>query len=184
MEKLLAVSLSFASALAFAAPATPEPAPQLLRDEELLNPEFVVQWLNDVGPKTDQEDARRFFSSGLKAKESENWSAAGKMFGESMIRYPSPHALFEYVDADIKMLAYVRAREGFPAWRIRDDMEYFLGFYEASLAANGVTKTLPASEVERIGQHIACIKEYLASPRQQADCQPVTIYFSKRKAGK
>ena len=184
MERLLAVSLSFASALAFAAPATPEPAPRLLSVEEAGNPEFVVQWLTETGPKTDQEDARLCFSYGLEAKQSRNWSLAVKAFNESMIRYPGPHALFEYADAVLRMLAQVRAREGFPAWRIRDDMEYFLGFYEASLAANGVTKTLPASEVERIGQHIACIKEYLASPRQQADCQPVTIYFSKRKAGK
>ena len=184
MEKLLAVSLSLASALAFAAPATPEPAPRLLEDEEVRNPGFVVQWLTETGPKADQEAARRFFSYGLEAKESKNWSAAGKMFAESMIRYPGPRALFEYADAKLRMLAYVRAREGFPAWRIRRDMERTLKLYETSLAANGVTKTLSAPEVERIGQHIACIKDYLASSRQQGDCQPVTIYFSKRKAKK
>lgn len=178
MQKLLAVFLCFASALAIAGASSPKEPAQLLSEQEARNPQFVVQWLGSTGPKTDQTDAKWFFSFGLKAKASRNWSAASKAFGESMRRYPGPQALLEYADADLKMLGQVRAREGFPSRLVRGDMEHALGFYESSLAANGVTRTLSPQEAKRLEQNVSCLKSYLLSSRPQRDCQPL-IYFSR-----
>lgn len=184
MQKLLAVFLLFASAFAIAASLLPKQPPQLLKEQEARDPQFVAQWLNSVGPKTDQKDARWFFSLGLKEKEAKNWSAASKAFGESMKRYPSPQALLEYADADLKMLGQVRAREGFPSKLVREDMEHALGFYEASIAANGVTKTLSPQEAKRLEQNVSCLKGYLQSPQPQSDCQPITYFSSGGPAKK
>jgi hypothetical protein len=183
MQKLLAVFLWFASALASAAASPPKEHQQLLNEQEVRNPQFVVQWLSSTGQKADQKDAKWFFSLGLKKKESNNWSAASKAFGESMIRYPSPHALLEYANSDLKMLGQVRARQGFPSKLVREDMEHALGFYEASLAGNGVTKTLSPQESKQVEQYVSCLKSYLLSSQSKSDCQP-TIYFSSGQAKK
>ena len=178
MQKLLAVFLWFASALAVASASPPEERAQLLSEDEVRNPQFVAEWLGARGTKVDQTDAKWFFSFGLKEKASRNWSAASKAFGESARRYPGPQALLEYADADLKMLGQVRAREGFPPGLLSEDMAHALGFYESSLAANGVTKTLSSREAKRLEQNVSCLKDYLRSSRPQRDCQPLT-YFSR-----
>ncbi len=177
MQKLSVVFLWFASLLSFAAPPVPKEFPRLISEQEARNPEFVSQWLTIAGSKADQGEARRFFSLGLRAKESQNWSAASKAFGESMRRYPSPHALFEYAESDLKMLGQVRSRDGFPSKLVREDMAYALGLYEASLAANKVTGTLLPAEAKRIEQYVYCMKNYLNSLQPQSNCQPLE-YFS------
>lgn len=170
-----------ASSWAIAFTTSPSIPSQFINDKDLKNHEFIANWLTNVGPsKTDREDADRFFSLGLKAKQAKNWSGAAKMFGESMMRYPSPHALYESADSELRMLRQVRAREGFPPERVRKDMNNALDLYESSLAANGVTKTLSAQEIERIEQYVFCLKSYLQSPQPQTDCQP-TVYFSSEQ---
>jgi hypothetical protein len=174
------MSLLAASVLA---PATSTPSkepPQLLKEQDVKDPEFVVQWLSSAESKTDQKDAKWFFSIGLKEKKSKNWPAASKAFGESMRRYPSPQALFEYADSDLKMLGQVRAREGFPPGLVREDMVHALRLYETSLAANKVTNTLSAQEAKRIEQHASCLKNYLESSAPQSDCQPLKYFSSER----
>jgi hypothetical protein len=177
MQKLLAVFLWFVSAFALAtAPLQKEPQ-QLLQEQQVRDARFVVEWLNSMGPKTNQKEAKWFFSFGLKEKEAKNWSAASKAFGESMIRYPSPQALLEYADADLRMLGPIRAREGFPSELVRGDMEHALGFYEAAVAANGVTRTLSSRDAKRLEQNVSCLKGFLQSHQQQNGCPPAR-YFS------
>lgn len=79
MQKLLAVFLWFASALAIAGSSPPKEPPRLLSEQEAKIPQFVVQWLGSTGPKANQKDAKWF--------------------------YPSPHALLEYAESDLKMLS-------------------------------------------------------------------------------
>lgn len=184
MQKLLALSLWFASAFASAASLLPKESPPLIKEQQARDPQFVVQWLSSMGPKTDQKDAKWFFSAGVKEKEAKNWSAASKAFGESMIRYPSPQALLEYADADLKMLGQVRARDGFPSKFVRGDMEHALGFYEAAVAANGVTKTLSIQDTKRLEQNVACLRTYLQSSQPQSDCQPTTYFSGSGQAKK
>lgn len=184
MQRLLVVFLWFASAFASAASLLPKEPQQLLKEQQARDPQFVVQWLNGMGLKTDQKDAKWFFSVGVKEKEAKNWSAASKAFGESMIRYPSPQALLEYADADLKMLGQVRAREGFPSKLVRGDMEHALGFYEAAVAANGVTKNLSPQDAKRLEQSVSCLRSHLQSSQPQNDCQPMTYFSSSGQAKK
>jgi hypothetical protein len=184
MRRLLALCLWFASAFASAASLAPKEPLQLLKEQQARDPQFVVQWLNSVGAKTDQKDAKWFFSVGLKEKAARNWSAASKAFGESMIRYPSPQALLEYAEADLRMLGQVRAREGFPSQLVRGDMEHALGFYEAAVAANGVTKTLSPQDAKRLEHNASCLRRHLQSPQPQTDCEPATYFSSGGQAQK
>jgi hypothetical protein len=181
IEKRLALFLWFASALAFAAP--PLDLSQLPEIDALRNPQFVVQWLNGAGQKARQEDAKRFFSFGLKAKDAERWSAASKAFGESMIRYPAPHTLLEYNYSHLRMLGEIHARKTFSTNEDRRYTGNALKLYEGSLAANGVTKTLSPQEIQDIEQYISCLKTYLRTSRPQTDCPP-TVYFADGKIRK
>lgn len=184
MQKLLAAFLWCASAWAVADASMPkEAAAPLLTEQEVRNPQFVAQWLGSASAKGDHKSAKWFFSLGLKEKKARNWSGASKAFGESARRYPSPQALLEYADADLKMLGQVRAREGFPPQLVQGDMAHALGFYEASLAGHGVTKTLSPQELQRVEQHVSCLKTYLQSSQVPSDCPPAT-YFSTGQAKK
>jgi hypothetical protein len=184
MKKRLVLFLWFASASAIATSIAPWAPPQFIKEQELKNPDFIVNWLTNVGPtKADEEDAKNFFSLGLKAQKSENWSGASKIFAESMIRYPDSRTLFEYTYSHLRMLGEMRARKRFSVLGIRGDMEYALRFYETSLAANGVTKTLSPQEIQDIEQYISCLKTYLRTSRPQTGCPP-TVYFADGKIRK
>jgi hypothetical protein len=63
-------------------------------------------------------------------------------------------------------------------------MEYSLALLESSLAANSVTKTLSPQEVERIEQHVSCLKSYLLTSQPQSDCPPTVHYFSGGRSKK
>jgi len=178
MRRLWALSPWFVSVLAGAAASAPAPA--LLSDSELRDPGFVMRWLDREGSRADRQAAARFYAHGLKDKEAGNWSAATKAFGESAVRYPAPEVLLEYVDAELRMLAPVRARQPLRVDRQRADMAHALGLYEAALAANGVTSTLSAAQAGRAEQHVACMRDYLAS-RPPGDCAPIR-YFASRAA--
>ena len=172
-HRLSALSWWFASAVACAAVSPPA----LLSDQELRDPAFVAGWLAREGSTADRKAAARFHAHGLKDKEAANWSAATKAFGESAVRYPAPEVLLDYVDAKLRMLGPVRARRGPRIDEVRADMADALGLYEAALAANGVTATLSAAQARRAAQHVACMKEYLAT-RAPGDCAPVR-YFDR-----
>ena len=178
MKKLLAAFLLFASALAVAASPPPDRLPKLLDEKEVKNPEFVSKWLAGYGSNVNQKEADWFYSLGVKQKESNNWSAAAKAFGESMRRYPRPHAISDYADAELKMMGEIRAREGFPPSKASEDMEHAIWLYKSSLAANSVTRTLSQAEARRIEEFVSCLAEYLKTSQPSGNCPP-SMYFSE-----
>lgn len=180
MARRWALSLWFASALALSGCDARQPQEtRLLTEQEARDAQFVAQWLQKNGTE-DRKEAQQFFQQALLEKQRQNWSAAAKAFGESMIRYPSPQALAGYADADLQMLASVRARDRNAQEHAKADTAHALEFYRAALSADAVLKTLPVQEKDRILRNADCLAAYAASGTSVADCQPLEDYFRPR----
>lgn len=174
MARQLAVFLWFVSSLSWASQSEPI---SMLSQEDLQNSDSVVHWLEKNGATTDQTEAKAFYSEGLKSKESQRWSPAAKMFGESALRYPSPQTISEYTYVMMKMLGQVRNREKAPLDARLRDMASAISLYESAIAANSLTQSLSGQDQKRITDYIICLKEFVATSRPSNDCPPA-YYFS------
>lgn len=154
-----------------------EKEPQFLSQEQVKDPGFIDSWLQS-NRDIDQTDAKRFFQQGMQDKARSAWSPAAKSFGASMLLYPSPEALSEYIEAHLQMLAIVRRREGSIQEQLKSDMAGALPFYRSALAADTVLRTLPVQERARIQAHANCLEAYAASSQPRMDCQPLRWYYN------
>ena len=150
---------------------------QFLPQEKVSDPEFVTTWLQS-NKNIDQTDAKRFFQLGMKDKARAAWSPAAKSFGASMLLYPGPEALHEYIEAHLRGLAMVRQREGNIQEKLEADMAGALRLYRSALAADTVLRTLSAAERAEIQAHADCLQAYAASGRPDMDCQPLHWYYN------
>lgn len=151
----------------------------LLKQKDLANPNYIVTWLKENSPQIEQiNDAKIFFEYGLKAT---NPASAMKSFGESAIRYPSPQAIIEYTNAELKMLG----RDGFLHNKIdinmANDMKRANLQYQSALAADGVLNTLSEKEKTTLQNNINCLNEYLESGVQEKDCLPIKYFLDNAK---
>lgn len=178
MKKQLATWLLFASPLSFHfCNAQENSQNHILAIQEANNPEFVASWLKS-NKHIDQTTAKRLFAQGVKEKQRKAWSSASKYFGESMIRYPRPETLSEYIDSNLQMLVQVRKREGSIHEKLASDMTYALSFYRSALSADAVLRSLSETERTRIQGHVDCLQAYAASGRPDMDCQPLHWYYN------
>jgi hypothetical protein len=149
---------------------------KLLTDKELEYPEFVVNWLKTEGANADMAMVGKSFQYGLKAKQQGRWGPAGKAFGESMIRYPSPQAIAEYINAELHDLGAVRAREKTVNRFKRKDMIHARKYYRSALAANTVTNTLSSEEKTQLQGNIQCLDYFIRFGKVQPTCRPLQAY--------
>ncbi len=176
MPRPSAWCLWLVSVLAISGAQAQDTCRQHLTMDEAGNATFVSAWFERaklVGPC---KDALWFYEQGLRDKKRRNWSGAAKAFGESMIRFPGPRALWEYADAEIRMLAAVRAKDKSVASHILPDMRYALNFYQSALAADRALKALLPPESEELHRNSNCVAEYLASGASRSHCQPLQNY--------
>ena len=178
MAKLLAWFPWFASALLLVGCYAQEKnSEDLLTSEEVSDAEFVRNWLQS-NRHADQTEAQIFYQHGMKDFQRKAWSPATKSFGTSMRLYPSPEALYKYVDVKLQMLAMVRKREGDIQEKLPLDMNNALNLYRSALSANMVLGTLSEEEKKRIQGHVDCLQAYAASGRPDIDCQPLHWYYN------
>ncbi|MHC3432069.1 hypothetical protein [Delftia lacustris] len=178
MAKLLAWFPWFASALLIAGCYAQEKSPEdLLASEEVGDADFVRNWLQ-TNRHADQTTAQNFYQHGMKDFQRKAWSPAAKSFGTSMRLYPSPEALYRYVDVKLQMLAMVRKREGDIQEKLPLDMNYALKLYRSALSANMVLGTLSEEEKTRIENHVSCLQAYAAAGRPDMDCEPLHWYYN------
>lgn len=178
MAKLLAWFLWFASALLLVGCYAQEKnSEDLLTSEEVSDAEFVRNWLQS-NRHADQTEAQIFYQHGMKDFQRKAWSPATKSFGTSMRLYPSPEALYKYVDVKLQMLAMVRKREGDIQEKLPLDMNNALKLYRSALSANTVLGTLSDEEKNRIQGHVDCLQAYAAAGRPDMDCQPLHWYYN------
>ncbi|WP_245951451.1 hypothetical protein [Paracidovorax anthurii] len=162
--------------MAAAAPASSK----LLTEEEAGDPRLVVQQLQQPGDETDKKLAGQLLRQGQQQSQRRNWSAAVKLLGESMIRHPTPEALAGYADAEIRMLAQARAHERDLDERIQGDMRHAVRFYESSLAADSVLKTLGPQKRFQVERNVACLQAFLRTGDKGKPCEPLHWYLPRR----
>lgn len=151
----------------------------LLSQDEAGNAQYVTEWLNSHHGSVDGALSGDFYAKGSEASRKGNWSLATKLFGESMIRYPTPQALLGYIDAELRMLGQVRKRNNNTELFIDDDMKYARGFYESARAANAILKTLSEPEAKQLQQNIDCLTQYQETRNDEArECLPLQRYLS------
>jgi hypothetical protein len=178
MGKRLALSLWFVSILWLGCALAEEKSDpkKYLTEEDVRNREFVSNWLRTKGASVDQTESKWYFEQGMRENQKKNWSAATKAFGESMIRYPTPHALAEYADAELRMLGESRARENSMDQHKLEDMKDALDFYKSALAADAVLNTMSKQDRERVRQSADCLDAYIRSGKARSNCQPLEVY--------
>ncbi len=182
MERRLVLLLWFVSFLwsGCALAENKSTAAPFLTEEEVANPQFVTDWLKKNGQTTHRKDADWFFDVGLRDKQNKNWSAATKAFGESMIRYPSPQALAEYAEAELRMLGEIRARQkNFDANKL-SDLSHALNFFKSALAADSVLNAMPKEDNERVRSNVECLDAYIRSGKAQGPCAALEAYGNLR----
>ncbi|AVS72453.1 hypothetical protein C8247_06915 [Paracidovorax avenae] len=156
-----------------------EPAHRPLTEQEAADAHIVVARLRQP-PGAAAKEAEQLRKQGEHAMKRRNWSAAVKLFGESMVRYPAPEALAGYADADIHMLAQIHAREPRAVHAIREDVRHAVRFYESSLAADSVLQSLSQKERSRIESNAACLRAFIRTGDRSASCEPLQWYASGR----
>lgn len=169
---------SFCCTAAWAA-ASPQHG-RLLTEQEAGDARAVTQRLQQPADPVAKKMAMQLRKQGERQMQRRNWSAAVKLFGESMVRYPAPEALARYADAELQMLAKVRAREPVTGDTVRDDVRHAVRFYESSLAADSVLKTLASPERSRIERNAACLHAYIRSGDESLVCEPLQWYRAAR----
>ena len=147
-----------------------------LTDDELKNPEFVVNWLKTKSAGADRKMADWYFKNGMKDMQRKYCSGASKNFAESMIRYPSPQTLIASADATICMLGAIRARTKSVEQHKQSDLKSVDGFYRSALAADDVLNTLSAAEKTQVRQNADCLSAFVKSGEVQKNCPPLQAY--------
>ncbi len=155
-------------------------APGFLTVEQAGNPQFVVDWLKQRGTAVDWTEAGRFFEVGMGEKQKRNWSAATKGFGESMIRYPSPQALAEYAEAELRMLGETRSRDKSYEQNKLPDLANALNYIRSALAADAVLGTMPKADRDKAQLNANCLPAYIQSGRSQGICPLLEAYGTMR----
>lgn len=178
MQSRWPITLGLAASLAvMGGLAQAQPAPPMLSEDDARDPAAVVRWLQTHQVK-DRQEVQWFFMQGMRERQRGNLSAAVKAFGESMVRYPSPQALSEYADTQLRMLSQVRSREGNLQDRMQADMALTLDFYRSALAANSVLGTLTEAQKNRLQGQADCVAAFVATGQVDSarDCPPLSIY--------
>jgi hypothetical protein len=151
----------------------------VLRQDDLYKPEVVGNWLKVNGAKADKARAKWFFDEGVKAKNRRDWGLAGKAFGDAAIRYPTPQALYEAAEAELRMLGDVRDRNKNRKEYLKSDLTAAVSLYRSALATDEVLETLSDEEKQRTRHNIECVRSYIESSQTQAACAPLQAYGIK-----
>lgn len=179
MEKRSVLFLLCASFLSLTYAQASNSKIKLLSQDEAGNAQCVTEWLNSHHNNVDHTLSNDFYTKGVEASQKGNWSLATKLFGESMIRYPTPQALQGYIDSELRMLGQVRKRSNNTELFIDGDIKYAKGFYESARAANSILKTLSGPEEKQLQQNIDCLVQYQETRAYKAaECMPLQLYYS------
>ncbi len=116
------------------------------------------------------------FDAGMKAKTQKRFGPAGKAFGESAIYYPTPDAIREYADINLRSLGEIRERNKNRAEYMKSDLSSALALYQSVLASDAVLTTLSATEKKQTKQNVDCLAGYLRTEKAQTPCPPLQAY--------
>ena len=174
MARRLVVSLLCASALV--AVHADESQPPVLAQEQLSQPDTVVDWLKSNDMQADKKTAKMAYDHGQKSKQRGSWSAAAKAFGDSAIHYPSPAALREYADNGLRVYGAVRHRDKTYRENCQRDLGEAEAIYRTALAADTVLKLLSEHERRQIQANADCLADYIKSSESSGACPPLQLY--------
>ncbi|MFD1838844.1 hypothetical protein [Paracidovorax cattleyae] len=153
---------------------------RMLTEQEAADARTVVQHLRLSPDAASMKAAEQLRRQGERQMQRQNWPAAFKLFGKSMVRYPAPEALAGYADAEIRMLAQMHARQPRADAAVRADVRHAVRFYESSLAADSVLGSLPHDERARIERNAGCLRAFIRTGDRSAPCEPLQWYASGR----
>lgn len=151
-------------------------APGFLTVEQAGDPQFVAEWLKQNGTAVDRTEADRIFEVGMREKQKKNWSAAMKAFGESMIRFPSPQALAQYAEAELRMLGEIRLRDKSYDQNKLPDLAHALNYTRSALSADAVLETMPKADRDKAQLNADCLAAYIQSGKSQGICPLLEAY--------
>ena len=151
----------------------------VLNQDDLYKPEVVSAWLKKNGAKADKARAKLFYDEGVKAKKRKNWGLAGKGFGDSALRYPTPQAINETAEVELRMLGEIRDRNKDRKVHLKSDLASAESLYRSALAADSVLNTLSVEDKQRTRQNAECVSAYVKTGTAQSACAPLQAYGIK-----
>ena len=116
------------------------------------------------------------FDAGVKAKAQKRFGPAGKAFGESAMYYPTPEAIREYAEIELRTLDEIRERNKNRDQYLKSDLSSALGLYQSVLASDAVLATMSTAEKKQTQQNVDCLTSYLSSEKAPAPCPPLQAY--------
>ncbi|MCU6274205.1 hypothetical protein KWI08_09880 [Morganella morganii] len=173
MEKLSVVLLLLVNSL-FITPASAGIDTLVLKNTaDARQPGLVLDGLKNAAISPDDAVLSQFNTPAVNAMAKKNWSAAGKMYGEKMLRYPSPDTIVHYADARLLMLKDVKTRNNalteFNTVVVPDTLLY----YRSAETVDNQINQLSADEKQHLRTKIACIETFIADKEAKTFTCPI-----------
>ena len=144
-----------------------------LTQEDLQNPERVIQVVKDPMNEKNQATAKELYQDALQRMAKKNWGSAGKSFGESALYYPTAKAFIGFAEA----IAHISRRHD-RTTKLRM-LEGICNYLASAVAVDEIQKQLTLIETEQLKRERDCISTFLATQKPQADCKLLDIAFGK-----
>ncbi|RUT64360.1 hypothetical protein CKG00_14265 (plasmid) [Morganella morganii] len=125
-------------------------------------PDRVLNGLKNAEISPDDTLLSEFNTPAVNAMAKKNWSAAGKMYGEKMLRYPSPDTIVHYADARLLMFKEVKTRNNAIAEFNTSVVPDALLYYRSAETVDNQVNQLSADDKQHLRAKIACIEAFIA----------------------